>query len=310
VIPVAAPIGAFSLGCFAMILRSYFTEGRRRHAIKRAFGQYLSPAVVSEIARDPDNVRMGGEEQEVSVFFSDIADFTSISERMQPTELVAELCRYLTHATKIITDRHGTLDKYIGDAVMAFWGAPLPMADHASRAVLASLDVQRALAEFPQFATRIGIHTGRCVVGNIGSDLRFNYTAIGDTVNLASRLEGLNKQFGTRIIVSETTYAKARSAIEARCLGRVRVKGRAEPIAIYQPLSLKGELSPEEMAALDRFDEALDRFQHADFTAAHSLFGGLASDDDSVVAYYAGLCERFAHEPPEDFDGVIVFKEK
>ncbi|MFA4875034.1 MAG: adenylate/guanylate cyclase domain-containing protein [bacterium] len=309
-IPLAAPIAALALSSFAVILRNYMTEGKRRRAIKRAFGQYLSPAVVGEIAKDPDNVRMGGEEREVTVFFSDIANFTSISEGMSPTELVSRLCRYLTEVTGIITGHEGTLDKYIGDAVMAFWGAPLPIKDHAAHAVLSAIEVQKALEAMPEFQTRIGIHTGNAVVGNVGSDLRFNYTAIGDTVNLASRLEGLNKKFGTRIIVSEATYREAQDAVEARLIGRVRVKGRSEPIAIYEPLAAKGGLDPAALDELAKFGAAMQRFNSADFGRAKAAFEELGGKGDSVVAYYLSVCDKYASNPPENFDGVITFTEK
>jgi len=309
-LPLVAPVGAMALASFTMILKSYLTEGRKRAAIKKAFGQYLSPVVVSEIARDPDSVKMGGEEEVITLFFSDIADFTSISETKTPAELVSLLNRYLTEVTGIIRDRQGTLDKYIGDAVMAFWGAPLKMEDQASRAALAALEIQEKLKQFPELVTRIGIHTGPAVVGNIGSDVRFNYTAIGDTVNLASRLEELNKRFGTRVIISETTFEQAREAVEARRIGRVKVKGRMEPISIYEPLAPKGKLQPDESERTRRFEEALEKFMSADFAGARSAFNEVAGDGDSVVAYYLTMCDRYAEKPVEGFDGVITFTEK
>jgi len=310
-LPIVAPVGAIALAAFTMILKSYLTEGRKKSAIKKAFGQYLSPAVVSEIAQDPDSVRMGGEEQQVTLFFSDIANFTSYSERTEPTELVSQLCSYLTNVSEIITAREGTLDKYIGDAVMAFWGAPLKIADHAAQAALAAMEVQESLEEFPQFRTRIGIHTGRAVVGNVGSDMRFNYTAIGDTVNLASRLEGLGKRFGTSIILSETSFDEAKDAVEARMIGRVRVKGRRQPIAIYEPLCPKDDMGPMETEAKAAFDGAMARFLSADFEAAKAAFSKLSGKDDPVVAYYLTVCDRLVSNPPQgEFDGVIEFKEK
>ncbi|MFA4974408.1 MAG: adenylate/guanylate cyclase domain-containing protein [bacterium] len=310
-LPVAAPVGAMALAAFSMVLRNYLTEGRKKHAIKKAFGQYLSPAVVSEIAKDPESVKMGGAEQEVSIFFSDIADFTTISEKLAPTELVSQLCSYLTSMTEIVTSREGTLDKYIGDAVMAFWGAPLAIEDHAAQATLAALEIQESLASFPQFKTRIGIHTGKAVIGNIGSELRFNYTAIGDSVNLASRLEGLNKRFGTRIIISQTTYEEAREKIEARMIGKARVKGRSQPIQLYEPLSPKGGLSAEKARSCAEFSEAMQLFMAADFSGAGKAFARLDAAGDPVVAYYIAICDRFAKSPPaHDFDGVINFHEK
>jgi adenylate cyclase len=308
--PIVAPLGAIALSAFTMILKSYMTEGRKKSAIKKAFGQYLSPAVVDEIALNPDNVRMGGEEKEVTIFFSDIADFTSIAERTPPAQLVSELCTYLTGITEIITGREGTLDKYIGDAVMAFWGAPLSIPDHAGQAALASLDIQKALVAFPQFATRIGVHTGRAVIGNIGSNLRFNYTVIGDAVNLASRLEGLNKRFGTRIIMSESTFHGAAAKVEARKIGRVRVKGRHEPISVYEPLGAKGSLQAAELERVGRFEAALAQFLSTDFSGARIAFEGIARKDDPVVAYYIAMCDRYADHRVEDFDGVITFADK
>ncbi len=309
-LPIIAPIGAIAVAAFTMILKSYMTEGRKKAAIKKAFGQYLSPAVVGEIAEDPDGIRMGGEEKEVTVFFSDIADFTTIAEKMGPTELVSELCRYLSGITEIITGREGTLDKYIGDSVMAFWGAPLMIPDHASQAVMAAIEIRKALVDFPVFRTRMGIHTGRAVIGNIGSDLRFNYTAIGDVVNIASRLEGLNKRFGTRIIISGSTFEGARGHVEARRIGRVRVKGRTEPLDIYQPLCPKGELPQAEVARIARFEEAMEMFMKADFNAARTAFGAIAGDDDPVVAHYLAMCDRYAEKEMQGFDGVIAFSEK
>ena len=310
-LPVVGPVGAMALAAFSMVLRNYLTEGRKKHAIKKAFGQYLSPAVVSEIAQDPESVKMGGAEQEVTIFFSDIADFTSISEKITPTDLVSRLCSYLTAMTEIITGREGTLDKYIGDAVMAFWGAPLAIKDHAAQATLAALEIQESLTSFPEFKTRIGIHTGRAVIGNIGSELRFNYTAIGDSVNLASRLEGLGKRFGCRVIISQKTYEEASGTIEARMIGKVRVKGRGQPIEIYEPLCPKGELDAASAESNSRFAAALKLFMESDFQSAKKAFSALDAKADPVVAYYISVCDRFAESPPQEgFDGVIEFHEK
>ena len=240
-VEVVPPLMALGLSSFSTIFRNYMTEGRKKREIRKAFGQYLSPHVVGKIAENPEALKLGGAEQEVTLFFSDIVGFTSISEKITPTELVSQLNSYFSETTRIIQEAEGTLDKYIGDAIMAFWGAPLVIADHASRAVMAAMAIQKALTQGALFETRIGLHTGPAVVGNIGSDIRFNYTAIGDAVNLASRLEGLNKQFGTHIIMSETTWKASLDLIEARRVGRVRVKGREEPVGIYEPLGTRGE---------------------------------------------------------------------
>lgn len=310
-IQIVPPVGALALSSFLSILRSYLLEGRKRQAIKRAFGQYLSPAVVGEIAKDPDNLKMGGEEGNITVFFSDIANFTTISEGMTPTELVEKLNVYLTYMSRIITEKGGTLDKYIGDAVMAFWGAPLKISDHALKGVQSAMAIQEVLKEMPLFITRIGIHTGRAVVGNIGSDIRFNYTAIGDTVNLASRLEGINKQFGTRIIISATTHEEVKGSIESRLIGKVRVKGRVEPIAIYEPLGLVNSLEAQRREYYDHFAFAMEKFMKGEFAGAKVSFIDLCSGDDPVVAYYIDVCDKFLVSPPDgEFDGVITLKTK
>ncbi len=307
--PLVAPFGSLSLSAFTMILYNFLTEGRKKRAISKAFGQYLSPHVVGEIAKDPNAVKLGGIGREVTLFFSDVANFTTISEGIAPEELVTQLNDYFTAASEIIRTSDGTLDKYIGDAIMAFWGAPLSLDDHALRGVRVALAIQERLQERGLFVTRIGLHTGRVVVGNIGSDLRLSYTVIGDAVNLASRLEGLNKQFGTPILMSETTAAQAGVAIRARRIGRVRVKGRQAPIGIFEPLGLAEEPSPLDDAALETFAEALDRFERGGFADAAERFAAIAGDD-IVAEHYLEHCRAFVENPPEHFDGVITFTSK
>jgi adenylate cyclase len=310
-IPVVSPVLSFGLASFGMMVRNYLVEGRKKREIRKAFGQYLSPDVVSEIAKNPDSVKMGGGEAVLTIFFSDIANFTSISEKMTPPKLVADLNHYLTHVTRIILEHEGTLDKYIGDAVMAFWGAPLFMTDHEKKAVLSAIAIQQKLEEFPNYVTRIGIHTGPVVVGNIGSEQRFNYTAIGDTVNLASRLEGLNKKFGTRIIVSETTYYRVRDEIAAREIGRVRVKGRVGSIGIYQPLGSAGEVDAKLLRACEKFGDGLAMFREGKFPQARARFEEVISiGEDRVAEYYKILCDEYIKTPPQEFDGVITFETK
>ncbi len=309
--PLVTPFLAASFSSFAMILKNYLTEGRRRREIKSAFKQYLSPEVVSEISKDPERLRLGGEEKIVTLFFSDIADFTTISESTEPPALVAKLNEYFSSTTRIIQESGGTLDKYIGDAIMAFWGAPLPMDDHASKAATAALQIQSFLAKGSPFTTRIGIHTGPAVVGNIGSDIRFNYTAIGDTVNLASRLEGLNKKLGTRIMISESTFDAAKGMVDARRIGAVRVKGRLKPVGIYEPLGTKGEHHALSVESLSMFSEALALFETGKFSEAATLFGKVAGiSDDPCSKIYIGICRQYDLNPPEGFDGVINFTTK
>ncbi|MFH0799276.1 MAG: adenylate/guanylate cyclase domain-containing protein [Pseudomonadota bacterium] len=310
-VPIVSPAGALALSAFAMSVRNFMTEGRKKREIRRAFGQYLSPHIVGQIAEHPESLSLGGAEQEITIFFSDIADFTSISEKITPAEIVEKLNGYFSGTTRIIQASGGTLDKYIGDAIMAFWGAPLPMADHAVRAATAAIDIQKWLAENSKFTTRIGIHTGPAVVGNIGSDIRFNYTAIGDAVNLSSRLEGLNKKFGTRIILSEPAWLQASASIRARRIGRVRVKGRAEPIGIYEPLGLAGEANPIDDSTIEEFARALGLFETSKFGEAGEIFGMLAAEKaDAVSRSYKRLCAEYTRKAPDGFDGAITFTTK
>lgn len=309
--PLVPISGAMALSSFGMIARNYLTEGRKKREIRRAFGQYLSPHVVSEIARDPEALKLGGTMQEVTLLFSDIADFTTMSEKISPTELVSRLNDYFTKTTRIIQATGGTLDKYIGDAIMAFWGAPLSYEDHTIRAIRAALEIQAVLASSGTFITRIGIHSGKAVVGNIGSDVRFNYTAIGDTVNLASRLEGLNKKFGTRIIISESSWCAASSVIEARRIGKVRVKGRLEEVGIYEPLGFKGSFGTITAQVVEEFEKALEFFEMAKFRDARSLFSEISSKyGDRASAFYEKLCIECEGKESPNFDGVITFTAK
>jgi len=221
------------------------TEEREKKWIKKTFSYYLSPQVISELISNPEKLKLGGERKNLTVLFSDIRGFTSLSEKLNPEETVGILNEYLSSMTEIIFKYNGTLDKFIGDAVMAFWGAPIPQEDHAEKAVFCAIEMIEKLAQLqeqwkqqnkPIIDIGIGINTGEMVVGNMGSNQRMDYTVIGDNVNLASRLETLNKQYGTKIIISETTYQIVKDKIEAKLLGQVNVKGRQKPVTIYEVL--------------------------------------------------------------------------
>lgn len=223
----------------------YTVEGRQKAYLKNAFKQYLSHAVIEELIRNPERLKLGGEKKELSVLFSDLEGFTGISEGLEPEALTDLLNRYLTSMTDIIHDEGGTIDKYEGDAIIAFWNAPLDQPDHAVRCVRAALRCQRKLAEMrPDFRKslgkdlkmRIGINSGKAVVGNMGSKSRFDYTMIGDAVNLASRLEGINKQFGTYMLISQTTRKLLGDTFPVREVSRVTVVGRREPVVVYEPM--------------------------------------------------------------------------
>jgi adenylate cyclase len=280
---VAWPIAWPSLAVFGSLIGSTLltlaTEGKQRRFIRRAFGHYLSPAVIERVLADPSLLTLGGERREVTVMFIDLEGFTSIAEKLDAQTLASLLNEYLSRMSEVILEEQGTLDKYQGDAVMAFWNAPLDQRDHALRACRAALRCREKLVGLERDwlektgrapRIRIGVHTGVCVVGNMGSKQRFDYTVLGDTANLASRLEGVNKVFGTTALVSEETWSQAGGELSGREVGRVAVVGRAEPIRVFEPYSLDpGVDHPTEEAfrsALSvciegRLADAMHRFQ-------------------------------------------------
>ncbi|OQA89738.1 MAG: Adenylate cyclase 1 [Elusimicrobia bacterium ADurb.Bin231] len=220
----------------------FVTEEKEKRWLKKAFGQYLSPAVINEIIKNPQALSLGGKRQELTVLFSDIRGFTTISEASTPENVVSLLNEYLTKMTEVVFRQEGTLDKFIGDAVMAFWNAPIPQSDHAKKAVFCAIEMMEELEKLKKKWTSegkvvidigIGVNTGEMVVGNLGSVERMDYTVIGDNVNLASRLEGLNKEYKTHIIISEFTYNYVKDFVVARSLGAAKVKGKAKAVEIY-----------------------------------------------------------------------------
>jgi len=289
--------------------RNLVIEKRGRY-LKKAFGSYVSPDLVDEIVKNPDLLKLGGEKREVSILFSDIRGFTTLSESLTPEELVRLLNDYLSPMTTIVMEEKGTLDKFIGDAVMAIYNAPLSVAGHAGHACrsavrmldrLQQLNAGFAKRGIPQIDIGIGINTGEAVVGNMGADIRFDYTAIGDTVNLASRLEGLNKLYGTHILVSESTKSQAGEGFLFREIDLVRVKGKNEPVAVYQ-------LMTEQVEFHQAFTEGLALYRAKDFAKAQPLFAEIAAgSDDAVSGIYLQRCLEFSvTPPPEAWDGVYV----
>ncbi len=304
----------FSLTGTAIL--NYVTEGRQKRYIKGAFKQYLSPAVIEELIAHPERLRLGGERRTLSIFFSDLQGFTGLSEGLSPEDLTALLNEYLSAMTDIIQDEGGTIDKYEGDAIIAFWNAPITQEDHAARSVRAALRCQAQLATMrpslrarvgKDLFVRVGINTGPAVVGNMGSRSRFDYTMLGDAVNLASRLEGINKQFKTFTMISEMTRSALGGAFRTRELSRVAVVGRKEPVAVYEPLLEEDYRARTEDLAV--FDEALRAFYAGDFARAGGIFERLAATDPPAAAY-AAKCRALAASPPADWQGVWVMTEK
>ena len=255
--PMASAIGV--TGATALVI--YATVRQRAQQTRAMFAQYVPPEVVARLVAEPGLMRLGGEVREVTIMFTDLANFTTLSEQLSAEQTVELLTGYFDAMTPIIHASGGTVDKFIGDAVMAFWGAPLDDALHAEHAVHAALDMQQAMEPLvaarrarglPPLQMRIGLHTGRVVVGNVGSQQRFSYTVIGDAVNLAARLEGANKAFGTGILLSETTARQLPDMLPLRVLDEVIVKGRTEPVRVFT-LCADAEVSALSAAALDAF---------------------------------------------------------
>ncbi|GMO50910.1 MAG: adenylate/guanylate cyclase domain-containing protein [Treponemataceae bacterium] len=319
-IPLAAPFLSIVFSFLAYSVRNNIVEGSQRRFLKTAFKQYLSPVYIDQLISNPDQLRLGGERREISIFFSDVQGFTTISEKLDPDQLKELLNDYLTLLTDIIQNSGGTIDKYEGDAIIAFWNAPLNLGDHAARALEAALECQNQLAlkneyfedKFKNWGvnapglnkrmlTRIGLNTGYAVVGNFGSATHFNYTMLGDSVNLAARLEGLNKQFGTFLMCTDMTFTEAKRAkpFYGRKLAQVAVVGKTEPVTVWEPLTKAVfERSTE---IIKRFSFARDTFYAGDFAKALELFDAL-KDKDKPAGFYAEQC-RYYMEKPELWKG-------
>ncbi|RMH07609.1 MAG: adenylate/guanylate cyclase domain-containing protein [Aquificota bacterium] len=296
--------------------RRFLQEELRVLQLKRAFSTYVSPQLLEVIIKNPERLRLGGETREVSVLFSDVRGFTTLSESLEPEVLVSILNRYLEPMTQIVLQEGGMLDKYIGDAIMAVFNAPVDLPDHPTRACRTALRMLKTLREINAELKRdfgitidvgVGINTGRAVVGNMGSSLRFDYTAIGDTVNLASRLEGLNKLYGTHVLVSEFTKAKAESTFLFRAIDKVAVKGKKKPVLIYELME-----DNQKNAELSRlFEHALDLYFKGRFEEAMLEFEELSIGfNDPASAVFVRRCSELIKEPPEYWEGVYYAKEK
>lgn len=319
---LAAPQLALWLGFAAASAWSYAVEGRQHRYIQGAFGHYLSPEIVRRISESPESLRLGGERREVTFYFSDIAGFTTFSEKLEPEALTKLMNTYLGEMTDTVLETGGTLDKYIGDAVMAFWGAPLPMEGHALVACKVALANQKKLvrlraewakAGWPPVHNRIGLNSGPAIIGNMGSPKRFSYTAIGDNVNLASRLEGANKPYGTGIMISESTRLAAGDAIEVRELDYIKVKGKNLPIRVYELLGLKGDTDPRLLAKARRFEEGLSHLRARRVDEAQAAFHAVVAEhgqDDSCELFLERCAEIRAAPPPADWDGSFALTEK
>jgi len=285
----------------------YFHTTREKNQVRRAFSHYMAPSIVEELARRPEKLRLGGENRLVTLYRSDLAGFSRLAEGLTPQALVHLMNEYLTAMTDIIMEHGGFIDKYIGDAIDGVFGAPADDPDHARNAVRAALACHTKLLEMAASETealrghklqqRIGLHTGVGIVGNIGSRRRFNYTVMGDSANLASRLEGANKFYGTTILASQATASSAGSAIAWREIDVIRVVGRSEPVGIYEPLGVDGKLTQCQSAQLSSYAEGLRCWRSRDFASAARCFE-LISDSDPPARVLLERCRRLQLEPP------------
>jgi adenylate cyclase len=316
------PEGALAFTFAVSATVEYLTEGKQRRQIRAVFDKYMAADVVEEIMRDPEAIKLGGEKKELSLFFSDVAGFTTISESLDPEALVVLLNKYLSAMTDIILAYRGNVNKYLGDGIMAIFGAPRGDPQHATQACYAALESQKKLAQLreqwkaeglAEIHARIGINSGPVVVGNMGSQVRLEYTVMGDAVNLASRLEGANKFYETLILLGPRTCELAQADIEAREVDLMRVKGKKQPVAVYELLARKGELSPEKRRVVDLFSEGLALYKQRNFGAATERFEAALKLDptDGPSHVYLGRAKEYlAAPPPPEWDGVYVAKSK
>lgn len=326
VLPIVSLAVALAGTYLGVVLYKYAAEEREKTRIRTAFGHYLAPQVLEEVLRSPDRLRLGGERRRMTVLFSDIEGFSSLSERLAAEEVAALLNAYLDRMMGCIKRTGGTLDKFIGDAVMAEWNAPLAQPDHAARACetallmtaeVAQLKEQWRAAGKPELAARIGVNTGEMIVGNLGSSEIFDYTVIGDEVNVAARLEPLNKDFGSRVAVAASTRAEAEAQRPGefvfRRLARVALKGRTAPLDVHELVGSRDAVPAERIEAIRLFEQGLDLFFERRFAAARELFGqALArSPHDGAARRYLTQCAAYEEAPPApDWQGVYVQESK
>ncbi len=300
--------------------RNLIVERKSRY-LRKAFSSYVSAELVAQIIQDPDKLKLGGEKRNVTMLFSDIRGFTSLSERMSPEALVSLLNEYLSPMTQIVMNERGTLDKYIGDALMAIFGAPLNVPDHPRRACQAALQMIEELRRlspkwkekgWPHISIGVGINTGEAIVGNMGANMRFDYTAIGDAVNLASRLEGLNKLYGTQIIISKSTLDGIDpSQFLVRELDLVRVKGKEKPVSIFELIGPSGDGQKQALVGL--FTEAWNLYQGQEFYEAMEKFAEILKvfpEDKPSALFHERCLEYISQPPPPNWDGVYIAEEK
>jgi adenylate cyclase len=324
-IGVVVPFASVAATFITLSAVSFLTTIREKSFLRSAFSRYLSPAVINEIINDPSKLNLGGEKREMTAIFTDIRGFSTISEKLDPSDLVNLLNLYLTEMSNIVLENRGTIDKYEGDAIIAFFGAPIHMDEHAILACRTAIRMKKAEAELnkkilaenlsptPLF-TRIGINTGDMIVGNMGTPNKMDYTIMGNAVNLAARLEGVNKQYNTRgILISEHTRGQIYDKFLLRRLDRVRVVGVNTPLRLYELFDEMGSASEETIARVAKWEEAIDLYESKDFVKAREIFDAIAAADaeDLVAPLYSKRCGEFLETPPvAGWDGVFNLTQK
>jgi len=310
-----AGLGAVLLTALPLLL---MLTHREKRFVRESFGRYLSPTLVERLSENPEGLTLGGEDRELTILFSDIRGFTTLSEKLMPTELTGLLNNFLTPMTDVLLKREATIDKYIGDAIMAFWNAPLDITDHPQKACLAALDMVSALERLNResgmgLKIGIGLNTGMACVGNLGSDQRFSYSCLGDSVNLASRVEGMTKLYEVSILVTEEVRARTNGLLFAE-VDRVRVVGRQAPVTLFALMGVADGKVEEQRDLLDRHNALIAAWQAGDFAAARDLLQGLlARPENALSGTHRLYAERLAGLPetaPDSWDGVFTASSK
>ena len=305
------PLAVLLLVYLSVTVQRYVAETKQKRFIKNAFSTYLAPSVVSQLIASPQHLELGGEERDITAFFSDLQDFTAIAETLGPTEIVELLNEFLTEMTDIILQQEGTVDKFEGDAIIAFFGAPNRLSDHAARACRASVQMQKRLKQLqrkwetdgkPRLKMRIGLNSGRAVVGNMGSANRMDYTMMGDTVNAAARLEVANKIYGTAALIGESTYRQTGDLFACRQIDTIRVSGRQEPLTIYELLDTADAVDDRLRQILDRYAQGLQAYRQRNWELAIDCFQQVMEFDpsDGPSAVMRSRCLAFKQDPPAE----------
>lgn len=323
-IQVLVPLFSVILSFILISLFKFVFSEQEKNFLRKAFTTYLSSDVVDEIVNDPSKLKLGGQEKVITALFTDIKSFSSLSEKVTPEHLVQILNKYLTRMSDLVLDQKGTIDKYIGDAIVAFFGAPNDLPDHATRACLAAVRIKQAekllneemLAnnETPSpIYTRIGINTGPMVVGNMGTENKMNYTIMGNDVNLSARLEGVNKSYGTWILVSERTWNETNDQFLGRKLDRVRVVGIETPVQLYNIMAVKSEADAQFISLAGKFNQAIDAYREKRFGEALRLFQKcleIAPDDDTSKIFLDRVSNLLKNGVPEGWTDIINMTSK